>query len=273
LNDAECVALLRWALPRLGLRYEGFRRVRRQVCRRIGRRSAALGLADGAGYRRRLEEHPEEWAVLDELCHIPISRFYRDRGVFDALRERVLPALAREACARPGARLRAWSAGCASGEEPWTLVACLAFDTAPRFPGLGFEVVATDADAALLARARRALYRPGSARELPREWIDALFERRDGALVVRDAHRSAVSFHQQDLRREAPDGPFDLVLCRNVAFTYFEAPEQGRVLARIAERLRPGGALVIGRHERLPEDAAGFATWPGAPSVHRRAPA
>jgi chemotaxis protein methyltransferase CheR len=268
-KDADCVALLRWALPRLGLRWEGFRRVRRQVCRRVARRIDGLGLADAAAYRRHLEGHPEEWGVLETFCRIPISRFYRDRGVFDALRQVVLPALAARAEARGERRLRAWSAGCASGEEAWTLLACFS-DLAPRHPTLVLELVATDVEAHLLERARSARYAPSSARELPAELRQVLFRPGEEALVVLDRHRDAVTWQLQDLRREAPVGLFDLVLCRNVAFTYFDADAQREALARVAGRLRPGGALVIGRHERLPEGGAGFAPWPEAPCVYER---
>jgi chemotaxis protein methyltransferase CheR len=268
-TDAECVDLLRWALPRLGLRSEGYRRVRKRVRRRLARRLAALGLSEAAAYRRHLEAHPEEWAVLDACCRLPISRFYRDRGVFDGLRRAVLPALAEAALRRPDAVLRAWSAGCASGEEAYTLAACFALEVSPRFPELAFELVATDADARLLERARLARYPPSSAKELPQPWREALFERRAGALVVRDRFRTCVAWRAQDLRRETPDGVFDLVLCRNAAFTYFATPVQREVLARIASHLRPGGALVLGRHERLPEDAPAFEPWPEAPSTFR----
>jgi chemotaxis protein methyltransferase CheR len=271
-TDAECAELLRWALPRLGLRFEGYRRVRRRVCRRLGRRLGALGLADASAYRRHLEAHPGEWAWLDACCRLPISRFYRDRGVFDALRGAVLPALAEAARRRPDARLRAWSAGCAAGEEAYSVAACFALDLAPRFPGLGFEIVATDADPRLLERARLACYARSSAKELPAAWREALFEPRGGSLAVRDRFRAGVALRAQDLRREAPEGRFDLVLCRNAAFTYFAEPVQREVLARIAAHLRPGGALVIGRHELLPGEAPAFAPWPEAPSTFRFEP-
>jgi chemotaxis protein methyltransferase CheR len=267
------VELLRWALPRLGLRWEGFRRVRRQVCRRIARRLAVLGLADAAAYRRHLEAHPEEWSVLETFCRIPISRFHRDRAVFEGLRRAVLPALAERAEARGEGRLRAWSAGCASGEEAWTLLACFACDLAPRHPALALELVATDVEAQLLERARRGRYPASSTRELPAELARWLLAAGNGARTVQARHHDAIRWQLQDLRREAPEGLFDLVLCRNVAFTYFDAEGQRRTLARIAERLRPGGALVIGRHERLPDAGPGFAPWPGVPSVYARSAA
>jgi chemotaxis protein methyltransferase CheR len=270
-TDAECVDFLRWALPQLGLRFEGYRRVRRTVRRRLARRLAALGLADAAAYRRRLASHLEEWTALDACLRLPISRFYRDRGVFDGLRGVVLPELAGAAHRRPGARLRAWSAGCASGEEAYTLAACFLLELVPRLSGVAFELVATDAEADLLARAGTASYAPSSVKDLPASWRAALFEQTDGLLVVRDRFRAVVTFQEQDLRREAPQGPFDLVLCRNVAFTYFGEEVQRDVLARIRARLRRDAALVIGRHEQLPADGSAFAPWGGAPSTFRLA--
>src|SRR6185295_20147796 len=117
----RCVELLQWALPRLGKRWQGFRNVRGQVCKRIARRARELGLADLEAYRAHLEAHDDEWPVLDALCRVTISRFYRDRAVFDRLRLEILPAFAERAAARGESVVRAWSAGCASGEEPYTL--------------------------------------------------------------------------------------------------------------------------------------------------------
>ena len=94
MNDPELVAFLQWALPRLGLRWQGYRKVRARVRKKLNERLRQLGLPDIAAYRDRLEAHPQEWVVLDALCRITISRFHRDRGVFDHLRRIVLPRLA-----------------------------------------------------------------------------------------------------------------------------------------------------------------------------------
>jgi chemotaxis protein methyltransferase CheR len=99
-NDSECVEFLQWALPRT--------------------------------YRSHLEGHADEWAVLDELARITISRFNRDRGVFAALQADVLPALATAAVDRGSGTLEAWSAGCASGEEAYTLAIIWELELAPR---------------------------------------------------------------------------------------------------------------------------------------------
>ena len=93
MRDADCVAFLQWALPRLNLRWKGFRKVHGQVCKRLKRRMKALGLADIAAYRARLEINPGEWAVFDRMCHITISRFFRDSRTFEALAMRVLPEI------------------------------------------------------------------------------------------------------------------------------------------------------------------------------------
>jgi chemotaxis protein methyltransferase CheR len=90
---------------------------------------------------------------------------------------------------------------------------------------------------------------------------------------VRPEHRRRVTVARHDLREPPPAGPFDLVLCRNVAFTYFATDAQSAVLAHLAAALRPGGALVLGLHEALSDPAPGFAPWPGARAVHRYVPA
>jgi len=267
MRDADCVAFLQWALPRLDLRWPGFRKVRGQVCKRIRRRMHDLGIASFAAYRDRLETDPQEWRVLDGCCHITISRFYRDRGVFDILRDKVLPEIAAQA-RRQHRAARCWSAGCASGEEPYTLKILWDLDVAPRFDGVGLEIVATDIDEAVLNRARTACYPPGSLRELPAGFVSQAFDSRDGQFCVRPAHCETVAFLRQDLRVDAPDGPFDLVLCRNAAFTYFAPRLQRQALERIIARLSRPGWLVVGTHEDLPSTVSGLDPLPHTREIH-----
>ena len=121
MRDTECIAFLQWALPKMGFRWAGFRKVRGQVCKRVGRRLKELGLTDLEAYREHLEVHPEEWVTLDGLCRISISRFFRDRGVYEALGSEILPALACQAASDGEPVLRIWSAGCGAGEEPYSI--------------------------------------------------------------------------------------------------------------------------------------------------------
>jgi chemotaxis protein methyltransferase CheR len=268
MTDAECVALLQWACPRLGLRWPGFRRVRGQVCKRIARRMVELGMTPAA-YRDLLERSPEEWPVLDTACRVTISRFYRDRAVWDALGAVHLPGLARRAVAE-GRALRAWSAGCCSGEEPYTLALVLRLAVLPLVPATPaptFEVLATDVNPVVLERARRGCYPPGTLAELPRAWRQQAF-RADGAeMCLLPEHRAGITWCELDLRQRLADGPFDLILCRNLAFTYLAPEAQLPMLRALVERLHPDGLLVIGAHEALPEGAAEWLLRPGPPPI------
>lgn len=105
------------------------------------RRLRVLGLADVAAYRSRLEAEPGEWKELDPILGIPVSRFYRDRGVFASLESEVLRALARAAPREARATIDCWSAGCASGEEPYTLSVVWHLQLQPAFPQLKMRVV------------------------------------------------------------------------------------------------------------------------------------
>jgi chemotaxis protein methyltransferase CheR len=261
MTDDECVRFLQWALPRLGLRWAGFRKVRRQVCRRVQRRMTELGLEDARAYREHLDRHPGEWTVLEGLTHITISRFYRDREVWDALRGDVLPALGRGR-----ERLSVWSAGAASGEEAYTLALAWAFELAE----LRLDVLATDVDETMLARARAARYTRGSVKDLPDRWRRDGFVERDGLLCLRPDLRRLVELRRHDVREPPPRGDLDLALCRNLAFTYFGPELQLAVARRLAAALRPGGALVLGSHEELPPGVEHLEPWPGLRSIHRR---
>ena len=254
MKDAECVRFLQWALPPLRLRWRGFRKVRRQVRKRLGRRLEELGLSDLDAYRARLASDPREWEVLDGLCRIPISRFYRDRAVFDHLFQETLPALAR----RHG-EVACWSAGCASGEEPYTLA------VAARMLDLPLRIVATDSEPHRLARAEAARYGPSSLRELPPPWREQAFTPEH---VLRPAYRKAVHFLRGDIRAAMQDGPFHTILCRNLAFMYFDEALQRDILAGFVARLAPGGVLVIGQHETLPESE--LAPCPASLGLYRR---
>ena len=245
--------------------------MRRQVCKRLKRRMSDLRLADFAAYRARLEADPTEWRVFDECCHITISRFFRDRGVFEALRRRVLPAIAvrakreaREACI--------WSAGCASGEEPYTLKILWDLEVARSCPGVSLSLIATDVDLTMLARAREACFEATSLHELPPHLIEQAFDRIGLRFCVKPQHRDGINFLDQDLRTEAPTPLFDLILCRYVAFTYFAPPLQEQVLTRIVDRLLPNGYLAIGTHERLPAKSAVLMPLAGAPQIFEKRP-
>jgi chemotaxis protein methyltransferase CheR len=268
MTTLECAGFLQQSLPRLGLRWAGFRKVRRLVCKRMSRRIAELGLANLASYREYLAQHDGEWDKLDEMCRIPISRFYRDRAVFEALEHDVLPALATQAIAAGRHELRCWSACCASGEEAHTLAILWHTRLGPLFASLALRIIATDVDPRVLNRAQVGWYSISSMKELPESLLCAGFERSGSEYRVREMFRT-VEFAQQDIRRTDPGGWFDIILCRNAVLTYLMPRGQEEVMTRIISRLRPGGALVIGVHESLPRSCTGLKPWPGTRAVYR----
>ncbi|HET8761739.1 MAG TPA: CheR family methyltransferase [Nitrospiria bacterium] len=269
MTDRDCVEFLQWALPTLRFRWPGFRKVRRIVCKRLDQRFRELDVSGPVAYRTYLEHHPEEWTELERFCAIPISRFYRDRGVFETITRDVFPTLARSAVARGESTLRCWSIGCAAGEEPYTLAIIWRLGITERFP-CRLRIVATDVDGDLLARAGRGCYSPSSVKDVPAAWRTEAFTRSNGLYCVREEFRHAVVFLRQDLRTAAPDGHFQLIVCRNLAFTYFEDRLQRDVLGTIRTHLAPDGVLVIGATESLPESVGGFLPWPGAQGIYRR---
>lgn len=265
-GDGHCIEFLQWALPRLRMRWAGFRRVRGQVCKRLERRFGELKLTDFCAYRDYLTQNPGEWAHLDSLCRITISRFYRDRAVFDRLGRWLV-----ESVAFSDGPLWAWSAGCASGEEPYTLALIWHFRVRHSHPHAELKILGTDSDPRLLERARRGCYPPSSLRELPHVWVENAFFRRGEEHCLGAPWKRAVEFRCHDVRQPTPPGTFHLILCRNLAFTYFEPALQRETLSRLAARLHPGGLLVLGSHESLPEPQESFEPLASPLPIFRRA--
>ncbi len=270
MEDETCVRFLRWALPRLRLRWAGFRKVRKQVCKRIQRRIEQLNLHNVDDYQTYLQIDAAEWDTLDTLCRVTISRFYRDKMVLSHLRTEVLPALAQRAGEYEDARLRCWSAGCASGEEAYSLVLIWEMAVARYYPQLDIHVTATDIDGKLLERAARACYSFSSIKALPEAWINTAFIQKGKNYCLEEHFRNKVTFGMQDIRQNVPSGMFYVVFCRNMAFTYFARALQYKVLENIRKTLIDGGALVIGGHESLPEGETGFQQWAGCRAIYRK---
>ncbi len=256
--DKDCVEFLQSHLPRLELRWAGYRKVRRTVCKRLGRRLRELGLENLHAYATLLEQDPDEWHKLEGCCRIPISRFYRDRKVFDTLARRVLLDLAQRAVARGDCRVRCWSAGCASGEEPYSLRIAWSQYAERAHAGIRIGILATDAEPTMLRRAAQACYGKGSLKDLPSGALDQAFVSHNDSYCLRPEFKEGVCFVLEDIRSEPPEEHFDLILCRNLVFTYFDEALQAKVLSRLDAHLRPGGYLVIGGHERLPAKTEGF---------------
>lgn len=258
---------LQWALPKRGLRWSGFRRVRKQVRKRLQRRLKELKLNHWNEYINYLSQHPDEWERLDSFCRITVSRFYRDSETFALLHQNLLPQMQKNLQAQGQTVLRAWSAGAASGEEAYTLRLIEDFSLSPLVP---LEIIATDAQLYMLARALTGTYTGGSLRELPDEWVSQAFEQREGLYQLHDRYKVGVTWKHQDLLKEKPSGQFHLILCRNLAFSYFAFELQKSTLVELWRSLYPGGILVLGKHETLPYSPNGLEVIaPGKP-IYRK---
>jgi len=237
------------------MRWKGFRKVRKRVCRRIQNRIAELGFESIKDYREYLEGNIEEWKTLNSYCGITISRFYRDRGLFNTLSRKVFPFLRELALREECQEVRCWSAGCASGEEPHTLKIIWDNIIAPESSWPNIKITATDINKRVLARARDGTYSASSFWELPYTLFRRSFHLKGGSYTLKDEFRGGVTFLSQDIRRDMPYDEFHLILCRNFVFTYFDESLQREILEEMVEHLLPGGFLIIGCHEKIsPED-------------------
>lgn len=270
MRDDECVSFLQWALPHMQMRWPGFRKVRGQVCKRLQRRIKALGVGGVAGYREYLEENAGEWPILDGLSRVSISRFYRDKQVFAFLEQEVLPALAQQAITRGEKWLKVWSVGCSSGEEPYTVSLLWRLQLQSRFPSIDLHILASDAAPNMIRRATAASYRYASVKNLPESWRDEAFTRSNDCYALKPEYRRECRFIVEDVRQRVPQESFDLILCRNLVFTYYDEPLQRKLLERMSGLLRGEGALVIGVHEKLPAAFPGFAVWSERLRVYRK---
>ncbi len=257
-EDLQWTTFLQWALPQLHMRWSGFRKVRTQVCKRVHRRLQSLQLAGLDDYRDYLQHHPEELRVLDTLCRITISRFYRDQGVFRLLAERIIPGLAEQVRREGHSRLDIWSAGCGSGEEPYSLAILWALQLQQRFPDITLRILATDVDPQLLNRARTACYPFSSLKELPASLRASTFTESAGRYCLQSQFKRPVLFVEHDVRSPLPSVNLQLILCRNLVYTYYSEDLQREITQRLADALQPGGLLVVGSHETLPGDVPGF---------------
>ena len=271
MEDNECVRFLQWLLPQLNMSWKGFRKVRRQVCRRIDRRIKELELSGCTAYRAYLAHHPMEWKLLDSMCRITISRFYRDRSVFSYIGSELLPQMIDTIRNTQERTMRIWSAGCASGEEPYTLALLYHFLILPTHQDVDLELIATDSDPVMTRRAEAACYQYSSLRELPVSWIEQAFDQEEDYYHLKTLYKKRVQFVPLDIRTHSPAGRFHMILCRNLAFTYFDEDLQLRVLQTFHQKLKKAGILICGIHEHLPENELFTARQKNLPIFQKKA--
>lgn len=232
--------------PLLGLRGRAFQR--RGIKRRLEQRMSDLGLSGFEDYLSRVREDGEERNHLAEILTVTISRFFRDKDVFERMETSIIPSLLEEG----REELNVWSIGCASGEEPYSLSMLWRKRFQDKWPTIRFIILATDIDENLLIRARDGKYKSSSVREIPEDIRGSVFTLEDGFFVVNPAVRQSVQFKRHDVLQENPFPGMNMIFCRNLAFTYFSKERQMNVLKKISISLEEEGYLCIGKDESLP---------------------
>ncbi len=217
------------------------------IRRRLDRRMAAVGAGRLADYLHYLGSHPEEYQRLISSFLIKVTDFFRDQALFDHIRDRILPDLVRGARAH-GHEIRIWSAGCATGEEAYSIAILVAEVLGDERKDFNVRIFATDVDADAIAFARQGVYPATSLRKLPRAMIQRYFLPRDGEFELNKTIRGLVVFGQHDLAERAPFPRVDMIVCRNVLI-YFTEELQMRTLQLFAFALRDNGFLVLGNAE------------------------
>ena len=245
-RDNELEAILEKVRQARNFDFRNYKRATLQ--RRIERRMTATRCRTLGAYLALLEREPQELNTLVSSMLIKLTTFFRDREVWMGL-DRVLRELAQRR--RPEQELRIWSAGCATGEEAYSLAIAAAESLGPGSPGPELKVFGTDLDEAAIATARRGIYTAAQLENVSQERLARWFTPAPGGYAVRKELRRAVVFGANNLVSDAPVSRIDLILCRNV-FIYLDAELQKRVLARFHFSLRREGLLVLGRSELIP---------------------
>ena len=227
------------------------------ILRRIGRRMAVTHVSSLRDYGDFLRTHPEEIAELVKAFLIKITGFFRDPEAFEVLSQTIIPDLIDRGRA-DGRTIRLWSAGCATGEEPYSLALILADQLGSEFSEWNLKIFATDLAADSIAFARRGLYPENVLTELPNEYRIRFFKRVDHGYRVAKALRQVVIFGQQDISRGVPFPRIDLVTCRNLLI-YLKPELQQTVLDLFAYSLSHShGYLFLGKAETTSPTKATF---------------
>jgi chemotaxis protein methyltransferase CheR len=239
---------LKEVAPLFGLQWRPFRR--RGIKRKIEQRVAEVGLSYFDEYLLKVKNDPEEWGRLSEILTITISRFYRDRKVFDLLEHSIIAAIIKNK--KEKGEFRIWSIGCANGEEPYSLSMLWKTKFENKFLKIRLVILGTDINETLLERAKEGRYKESSLKEIPKEIIKRFFKTEDGFYAIDRSIRASVEFKNHDIIHEEPFPGMDIIFCRNLAFTYFSKECQMNVLKKISGSLNEGGYLIIGADEVLP---------------------
>jgi two-component system, chemotaxis family, CheB/CheR fusion protein len=266
-TDPQFESLLAHVKEARGFDFTGYKRS--SLVRRVNRRMGQVGSPTYADYLDYLQVHPEEFTALFNTVLINVTGFFRDPDAWSYLGGEVLPQLL--ATKEANSPIRVWSAGCASGEEAYSLAILLAEVLGPDEFRNRVKVYATDVDEEQLTEARQASYPEESVATLSPERRERYFERFGSRYVFRKDLRRSVIFGRNDLVQDAPISRVDLLVCRNTLM-YFNAETQARILSRFHFALASGGVLFLGKAEMLPSHGSLFVPTDLKRRIFRKVP-
>ena len=250
-----------------GFDFSGYKRPGLE--RRVQKRLSLLELGSYSQYQDYLEVHPEEFGLLFTTVLINVTSFFRDRGAWTVIEQRVLPEIV--AGKGPHQPIRVWSAGCASGEEAYSIVMAFAELLGRDQTLLRLKVYATDIDDDALAEARSGRFAPTAVQGLEPELLERYFEPvANGGFHFDAGLRRTVIFGRHDLTADAPISHVDLLVCRNTVM-YLNAETQAEAAARFHYALNPGGFMFLGRAETLVSHRSSFEPYNQRHRIYRRA--
>lgn len=222
---------------------------------RLTKRLRELGLRSFTEYLSYLRRSPggEEFSTMLDMLSTNVTTFFREADHLTYLREKVLSRIVSSGHQR-GRRLRVWSAGCSSGEEPYS-VAIVVADAVPSNEGWDMKILATDLSTRVLEKARRGVYSADRIKDVPlgqrAKYFTCIQRKPETLFQINDALREKVYFARLNLMGPWPmKGLFDVIFCRNVMI-YFDKPTRERLVNRYWKMLSPGGVLFIGHSESL----------------------
>ena len=219
----------------------------RSIRKRLGR----SGKSDPASYLQYLLSSEEETNELLGALSINVTEFFRDRGAFEAFSKEVIRPLLQSK-ADCGGLLRIWSAGCATGQETYTIAICVSQELRrlESDPRILVSVLGTDLSSAALIKAKSGIYSIDEVRGVPDKLLSEYFERKGEAFAVSPSLRRGIRFVRENLLDKPGSGYFDAIVCRNVMI-YFSRTMHDKVTTHLYEALKKGGYLMLGRTETL----------------------
>ena len=252
-RTTEFDSLLEYLRRTRGFDFNAYKRP--SLMRRIEKRMQHVNLKDFSDYIDFLEVHPEEFGHLFNVILINVTSFFRDDLAWDHLRDEVIPGVVE---ARPQDPIRVWTAGCASGEETYSIAMLLAEVMGRDQFRDRVKIYATDVDEQALNQARAAVYTEKQVAPVPQEWTKKYFAAENERFVFDKDLRRSVIFGRHDLIQDAPISRVNILICRN-ALMYFNTEAQSRIIARFHFALAEQGVLFLGKAEMLLTHSALFA--------------